>query len=89
MVQYICHGFPVSLDQLSVFSPFFVCAGMAIFFNLGAEGTYGTMYKIVPETTKDFANKKTCFKVPGMNGAEVMPQTILPNASLYSVSRKL
>ncbi len=50
------------------------------------EGTYGTMYKIVPETTKDFTNKMTCFKIPGVSGGEVLPQTILPNTSLYTVS---
>lgn len=60
---------------------------MAKIFNLRNDGTYGTMYTIVPETTQDFANRMTCFKVPGMEGGEVMPQTILPNASLYTVSR--
>jgi len=60
--------------------------GMAIIFNLGNEGSHGTMYKIVPETTKDFMNRKTCFKLPGQEGAEILPQTILPNASLYTVS---
>ena len=55
-------------------------------FNLGNEGSHGTMYKIVPETTKDFMNQETCFKIPGQEGAKVLPQTILPDISQYTVS---
>ncbi len=31
---------------------------MAEIFNFGLKGAYGTMYKIVPETTNHFVNKK-------------------------------
>ena len=55
-------------------------------YNIGQDGAYGRIYKIVPETTQDFANRKTCFKVPGVNGAPIAAQGILPDLSNYQVS---
>ena len=43
------------------------------------------MYKIVPVTTESAANKITCFKLGGFKGVPVVPQGILPNATLYKV----
>ena len=48
-------------------------------------GSYGTVFKIVPETTQDFANRMTCFKVPGASDAKVAAQGILPDLSNYNV----
>lgn len=44
------------------------------------------MYKIVPMTTNNVTNQITCFKIEGASEAPVMPQGVLPNASLYVVS---
>ena len=54
--------------------------------NRGDVGDYGTVFKTVPETTQDFANRMTCFKIPGEKGAEVTAQGILPDISNYQVS---
>ena len=48
-------------------------------------GSYGTMFKTVPETTNDFTNQMTCFKIPGFANAEVTAQGILPNLTNYMV----
>ena len=48
-------------------------------------GDYGTMFKTVPETTKDFANRMTCFKIPGQKDAAVAPQGVLPDLANYNV----
>ena len=44
------------------------------------------MYKIVPMTTNTVTNQITCFKLEGSNEGSVVPQGVLPNASLYEVS---
>ena len=56
---------------------------------MGELGDYGTMYKMVPETTKDFINRNVCFKVPGSAGAAVVPQGILPDMSNFQVMDSL
>ena len=48
-------------------------------------GDSNTMFKIVPETTQDFANRITCFNIPGSSDAPIAAQSLLPNASLYTV----
>jgi hypothetical protein len=48
-------------------------------------GSYGTMFKTVPETTQSFANRMTCFKIPGAKEAPVVAQGILPDLSNYKV----
>ena len=60
-------------------------AGTAVIVNRGDMGDYGTVFKTVPETTKDFANRMTCFKIPGFKEAPVDAQGILPDLSLYKV----
>ena len=47
-------------------------------------GDSNTMFKIVPETTQDFANRITCFNIPGSSDAPIAAQSLLPNASLYT-----
>lgn len=59
--------------------------GTAVIINRGDMGSYGTVFKTVPETTKDFANRMTCFKIPGAKEAPVDAQGILPNLTLYTV----
>lgn len=63
-----------------------VTVGMATMINRADMGTYGTMFKTVPETTYDFANKMTCFKIPGAKEASVTAQSVLPDLSNYVVS---
>ncbi len=55
--------------------------------NRGDQGQFGTVYKIVYETTQQFANAKTCFAVPGGSGANVTPQGVLPNTTMYQVHK--
>ena len=43
------------------------------------------MYKIVPMTTENVTNQITCFKVEGLHDAPIVPQGVLPNATLYQV----
>ena len=43
------------------------------------------MFKIIPETTQDFANRITCFNIPGSSDSPITAQSLLPNASLYTV----
>ncbi len=61
--------------------------GIATVLNRGDMSSYGTMFKIVPETTQDFVNRMTCFKIPGTEGATVTAQGILPDVSEYKVCR--
>ena len=60
--------------------------GISTVVSVSNDGQYGTQYKIVPETTQNFTNRVTCFKIPGMQGAAVMPQGVLPNITAYNVS---
>ncbi len=53
--------------------------------NLGNQGGDGTMYKIIPETTKEHVNVKTCIQLPGISVAPVNPQGVLPDTSMYKV----
>jgi len=57
--------------------------GMSTVISVSTDGQFGTQYKIVPETTQNFTNRITCFKIPGMQGAAVMPQGVLPDISKY------
>ena len=50
------------------------------------EDKYGNMYKIVYVTMNSTYNKLTCFKVPGIEDAPVVVQSILPNITAYNVS---
>ena len=59
---------------------------MSTVISVSTDGQFGTTYKIIPETTQNFTNRVTCFKIPGMQGAAVMPQGVLPNISNYKVS---
>jgi len=59
---------------------------MSTVISVSTDGQFGTQYKIVPETTQNFTNRITCFKIPGMQGAAVMPQGVLPDISKYKVS---
>lgn len=52
-------------------------------------GDSNTMFKIVPETTQDFANRITCFNIPGSSDAPITAQSLLPNASFYTVMIKM
>ena len=56
---------------------------------MGELGAYGTLYEMVPETTKEFINRNVCFKVPGFDGAAVVPQGILPDMSNFQVMDSL
>ena len=52
----------------------------------GNEGDYGTLYKLVPESINGTnVNPNACFKLPGIKEAPVVPQTVLPDISLYKV----
>lgn len=66
----------------------FPIAGTAVVLNRADMGTYGTMFKTVPETTKSYTNKMVCFKIPGVDGGSVTAQGILPDPTLYNVSTK-
>ncbi|CAI8034430.1 Counting factor associated protein D [Geodia barretti] len=57
--------------------------GTSKIINRQDEGNYGMMYKIVPVTTESVANKISCFKLGGFKGVPVVPQGVLPNATLY------
>ena len=48
-------------------------------------GDHGTMFKMVPETTYEFTNRVTCFKIDGADGAAVMAQPALPDPAQYKV----
>jgi len=54
--------------------------------NRGDVGQYGTMFKIVYETTKTFTNKKSCFVTNGTSDGRVNAQGIFPDISSYTVS---
>ena len=43
------------------------------------------MYMIVPVTTYNVTNQITCFKAAGESEVPVVPQGVVPNASLYKV----
>lgn len=58
---------------------------MATIVNRPDYGDYGTMFKTVPETTQNFANRITCFKIPGSKDAKVTAQGVLPDLTNYKV----
>ncbi len=60
-------------------------ADTAVILNLGDQGDNGTMFKIIPETTKEYVNVKTCVQLPGISVAPVNPQGVLPDMSMYKV----
>ena len=66
-----------------------VCAlftGSAQVINRGDVGQYGTMFKIVYETTKTYTNQKSCFVINGTSDGTVKAQGIFPDISSYIVS---
>ena len=60
--------------------------GVAVVISNNKDGQYGTQYKIVPETTQNFTNRITCFRIPGMKEGPVMPQGVLPDTTNFTVS---
>ena len=63
-----------------------MCIGMAKMYYLTKAGQYGTLYKIVPETTgSDHYNVMTCFAIHGMSSAPLSVQSVLPDLSQYTV----
>lgn len=57
-------------------------------YYLTKTGQYGTMYKIVPETTNgSHYNVMTCFAIPGMSSAPLTVQSVLPDISQYKVRK--
>ena len=63
-----------------------LCVGMAKIYYLTKTGQYGTMYKMVPETTNSsHYNVMTCFALPGMSSAPLAVQSVLPDISQYTV----
>ena len=54
--------------------------------NRGDVDQYGTMFKIVYETTKTYTNKKSCFVINGTSDGRVKSQGIFPDISSYIVS---
>ena len=67
----------------------FAPSDTAIVVNRADMGDAGTMFKIVPYTTKTITNKLTCFKIPGDKDAKVMAQSVLPDVTQYSVSQNI
>ena len=51
----------------------------------GDVGDYGTLYKTVPVTMNDTYNVMTCYALPGDKDQPVVPQTVLPDPTLYEV----
>ena len=85
---YIAHVFHCSFSsaRLTYYKHIqYIHVGTARILNLEDEGDYGQMYKIVPMTNDSVTNEITCFKIPGVSEAPVMPQGVLPNGSLYTV----
>ena len=60
--------------------------GTAQVINRGDVGRYGTMFKIVFETTKTFTNRRACFVINGTFEGKVMPQGVFPDLKDYNVS---
>ena len=71
--------------QFTFLSNLIFYVGTAVVVNRADIGTYGTVFKTVPETTKTFANRMTCFKIPGAADAKVSAQGILPDLTDYNV----
>ncbi|XP_003387854.1 PREDICTED: digestive cysteine proteinase 1-like [Amphimedon queenslandica] len=49
----------------------------------GDDGDYGTLYKTVPVTMNDTYNVMTCYALAGSSDQPVLPQTVLPDPTLY------
>jgi len=60
--------------------------GVAQVINRGDVGNYGTMFKIVFETTKTYTNQRSCFVINGTSDGKVTPQGVFPDLSNYIVS---
>ena len=84
----------MNAHTLNNFTPcFMVCfgcnhdltLGTARIINRQKSESFGMLYKIVPVTNNTVTNQITCFKVEGERDSPVLPQGVLPNASLYKV----
>ena len=53
--------------------------GMDKTFQRGDIGSLGTAFKVVPMTDESVANKMSCFKTDGEEGAPIEAQSILPD----------
>ena len=62
-----------------------IVLGDAQIINRGDVGQYGTVYKIVFVTTKEYLNKRTCVAFNGSSDFKVMPQGIFPDMGQYTV----
>lgn len=55
----------------------------------GGDGDYGTLYKTIPVTMNDTYNVMTCYALAGSSDQPVVPQTVLPDPTLYKVNAYL
>ncbi|XP_065192926.1 digestive cysteine proteinase 1-like [Sycon ciliatum] len=62
--------------------------GLASVFQLGKSGDYGTMLKVVYETTEKVLNKRACFQTNGTSDGAVHLQSVFPgNPEKYEYMR--
>ena len=61
----------------------FCSLGMAKIINQQGLGNFGTVFKVVPLP----GVTEHCFQLDGQEGAKVMPQSVLPDITNYTVSR--
>jgi len=59
-------------------------AGMVKTFQIGNDGEYGTMAKVVPMTNEVVVNEISCFQVNGSKEEPVEAQSMLPDLSGFS-----
>lgn len=63
----------------------FFIVGDAQIINRGDVNQYGTVFKIVFETTKEYMNRRACFAIHGSSDNKVMPQGVFPDMNGYQV----
>lgn len=62
---------------------------MAQTYQLTREGQFGSSLKVVPVTTEQETNVKTCLQANGTLQNKIMPQSVLPDLTEFKVSRFL
>lgn len=89
IAQYVLKFFCTIASGKQIFSlpplSLSLSSGEVTLIYRGDVGDYGTLYKTVPVTMNDTYNVMTCYALAGDKDQPVVPQTVLPDPTLYEV----
>jgi len=80
--------FSAWVDQKKGLSRIDFYGGVSKTYQLGNQGEFGSMRKVVPMTTDSVTNELTCFEVNGTADSKVEAQSIIPNPTGFKYAGK-